>query len=176
MIVAFILSYPIYMWNDIVYLPNYRFCFVPISNVRGYLWIFLIVYGTPVVSITCIYLRITNFIKTQANPSLRTKRRQARDLNAIRGIFIIVGFLLFLGLPTLVLIVMLFITGEEHPLTFRITCISIGTSMVGLSMAMMIFVPQLRIMVCKTFKPSPIVVTDSASASLIQMRSISSIQ
>ncbi|CAF1300599.1 unnamed protein product [Adineta ricciae] len=148
-IFASILLLPIYIWNDIVYLPNDHFCFVPISNVRGYLWIFLSVYGIPVVSLLLIYIRITIYIRQQSNQPIRIKRRQKRDLNAIRGIFLLVGFLLFLGIPTLILMIIMFITGDEHPLTFRVTCLSIGTSMVGLSVAMITSIPQLKTIVWK---------------------------
>ncbi|UJR29341.1 hypothetical protein I4U23_010553 [Adineta vaga] len=148
-IIACILLCPIYVWNDIIYLPDDHFCFVPISNIRGYLWIFFSVYGIPVLSLALIYIRIIIFIRKQSNQPIRIKRRQTRDLNAIRGIFIMIGFLLLLGLPTSVLIIMMLVTGEAHPLTFRITCLSIGTSMLGLSIAMMISIPQLRTIVWK---------------------------
>ncbi|CAF0884539.1 unnamed protein product [Adineta steineri] len=175
-ILAFILACPIYILNNIIYLPNYHFCFVPISDIRAYLWIFFTVYGIPVLSILLIYWRITVFIRKQSNQTLKIRRRQTRDLKAIRGILIIVSFMILFGLPTSFLIVMMLITGEEHPLTFRITCISIGTSMVGLNIAMMFFVPQLKNMVWKTFKTKREVTVNSNKTSSLQMRSGISIE
>lgn len=173
-IIAFILSSPIYIFNDIIYLPNYHFCFVPISNIRGYLWIFFVAYGIPVLSIAFIYWRITVFIRKQSYQRPDIKQRQTRDLTAIRGIFILVCFMLIFGVPTLVLIIMMLITGNEHPLTFRITCISIGTSLVGLNLAMIFFVPQVKGMLWKILKSERDVTVGSIQKNSMQTKDTSS--
>ncbi|CAF2842457.1 unnamed protein product [Rotaria sp. Silwood2] len=148
---------PIYLWNDIIYLPNEHFCYIPLTNIRGFLWIFLNIYGIPVISLSLIYFRITIFIRKHSiNQTIIIKRRQDRDLNAFRRILMIVGILFVLGLPTISLILMMFITGKEHPLSFRVMSISIGTSMAGLSVALVFSVIQLKNIVWKPLTSSKV--------------------
>jgi len=67
------------------------------------------------------------------------RRRQARDLLAIRRILITVSVLIILEVPSIVLVIMSAINGEEHPLSFCIIWISLTISMAGLSVVMIFF-------------------------------------
>ncbi len=92
-----------------------------------------------------MYIRIIIFIRQQSNNQTRAmRRRQARDLLAIRRILITVSVLIILGVPSIFLVIMSAINGEEHPLSFRITWISLTISMTGLSVDMSFFTPQLK--------------------------------
>jgi hypothetical protein len=90
------------------------------------------------------------------NPARIIQRRQAGDLLVIRRIFVTVGVLIVLGVPSVILVIMAAITGEEHPLCFRITWISHSMSMTGLSVAMIFFILQLKNIVWKRWQQTRI--------------------
>jgi len=85
------------------------------------------------------------------------KQRQQRDLLILRRIFIIVGFLLILGIPSIVFLIKVCITGEEYFLGQRIQWFSFGLSMTGLSFAVVIVTPQLKSIVFQKFQQNRII-------------------
>lgn len=173
LILAFILMCPIYIWQDIIYLENNHFCYIPMSNIRGFLWIFINIYGIPVLALSLIYFRITRFIRIHSNrQTLVIKHRQQRDFNAFRRIIMIVAILFILGLPTISLIIMMFITGKEHPLDFRVMSVSIGTSMAGLSVALIFSVHQLKNMIWKSILPNQVLPMNATLTASIEIKPI----
>jgi hypothetical protein len=139
-------------------------------NYRGILWTAFISYGVPSFFLFVIYIRITIFIRQQSyDPARVIQRRQARDLVVIRRIFITVGALIFLGVPSVVLVVMAAVTGEENPLSFRITWISLSISMTGLSVAMVFFIPQLKSIVWKRRQRNRIATISGSVTNSIEM-------
>ncbi|CAF1269790.1 unnamed protein product, partial [Rotaria sordida] len=145
LVVAFIVLCPILIWRDVTYLPNEYYCLPAFTQTRGILWGTLTAYGLPVLLLSLIYLRITIFIRQQPlNQILMVKQRQQRDLAAIQRIFINVGLLLALGTPGAVLLIMCFITGIEHPLTYRIMWVGSAAAMAILSIQIIFMTPQLK--------------------------------
>jgi len=67
----------------------------------------------------------------------------------IRRIFITVGHLVVLGIPTIVFILMLYITEEQHPLFFRFRWVAVSSSMMKLNCSMIIWTPLLKQIVLK---------------------------
>ncbi|CAF0841220.1 unnamed protein product [Adineta steineri] len=167
---------PLLFWHDIVYLPQEYFCYVPYTNILGILWVILNAYGNPLLILLFIYLRITIFLRRQSiNQALVVKKRQERDLLVIRRIFITVGLLLTLGIPSVILLLMYLITGEESPLFFRIEWLSVSLSMVGLSVVLVFFTPQLKSIILKKYQRNQIVpsagsVADSVPIGVLQSR------
>jgi hypothetical protein len=150
LIVSFVLLCPLLVWHDIIYLPNEYYCFNSFRNVRAMVLTAFANYGIPLFCLSFIYLRITRFIRQQPNNQTVTiKRRQERDFLVIKRIFIIVNILLTLGIPSIVLISMLYATGIEHPLSYRITWLSIDISMAILSVIIVLMTPQLKTIVRK---------------------------
>ncbi|CAF1455261.1 unnamed protein product [Rotaria sordida] len=142
---AFIVLCPLLIWHDIIYLPNEYYCFAPFTKVRGFLWLPLIAYGSPLLLLSLIYLRITIFIRQQPNnQTLIVNQRQQRDLAAIQRIFINVALLVVCGTPCVTLLLMYLITGIEHPLSYRITWAGPEVSMAILSVQMIFMTPQLK--------------------------------
>lgn len=95
-----------------------------------------------------IYIQIAVHLRRQPHNQLHSvKQRQKRDLIIIRRLFIIIGTLSALGIPAIVLLIMLFITGEQHPLLFRIEWLSVSLSMLALDVLLVLFTPQLINMV-----------------------------
>ena len=116
-------------------------------------------YGTPLFFLSIMYLRITRFIHQQKsnNQILAIKRRQERDFLVIQRIIILVGILLGLGIPSIVLILMLYITGVENPLNYRITWLSTDVSMAVLSILIILMTPQLKSIVIKRWQRNRVV-------------------
>ncbi|UJR11046.1 hypothetical protein I4U23_015230 [Adineta vaga] len=156
-----ILIYPIRYWQDVIYLENEHYCYVPYRHFRGILWLAFNCYGIPILSISFIYLRITIYLRQQKNNQIiLVKQRQDRDLLVIRRILITIGLLLVLGIPGVVLLIMLHITGEEHPLLLRIEWLFVSLSMIGLSISTVLFTSQLKQMLFKRFKQNRLAMKD----------------
>ncbi|CAF1486166.1 unnamed protein product [Adineta ricciae] len=158
LILAFVLLCPTYIWQDIIYLPEDHFCFIPLSRIRSFLWLFFVAYGIPVLLLSFLYFRIILFLRKQTkNQTFVVRRQQNRDFVAIQRILIIVGILLLLGMPAAIFLIMMFITGKEHPLTPRFLLFSVGLSVLVLNVAIVFSVVQLKNIIWKTFKSNVIV-------------------
>ena len=147
---AFILLSPLLFWHDVIYLSNEHYCYAAFSNIRGIVWTAAMAYGIPGLCLMIIYIRIIRFLRLHSNNQTQTiRRRQARDLLAIRRILTIVGVLIILGIPSIILLILSAVRNKEHPLSFRITWFSLTVSMSGLSVAMIFFISQLKHLIWK---------------------------
>ena len=154
LITAFALLSPVLIWENVIYLPNDHFCCVSFKITRGILWSVFACYGFPLIYLFLIYNRITIFLRHQTNlVTFAIKQRQQRNLAAFQHILINVGLLLITGLPAMVLLAILFITGVEHPLLYRISWIGAEVSMAFLSVGMVFTTPQLKNIVIKRWRP-----------------------
>jgi hypothetical protein len=72
------------------------------------------------------------------------KHQQQRDLLVIRRVVINFSLLLTTGIPGIILMIVKIITGNEHPLSIRITATCIGLSIAVLSVSLVISTPQLK--------------------------------
>lgn len=135
---------PLLIWQDEVYISGDHYCFLRLTNVRAMLWMLFMCYGVPELSLSIIYLRIVYFLRSQPNNMVQAlKRRQQRDLLAIRRILINVGLLIVLGLPGIVVSIMSF-SGVEYPLSHRILWLGTEISLMVLSIQMLVMTPQLK--------------------------------
>ncbi|CAF0952433.1 unnamed protein product [Adineta steineri] len=142
MIIISILLCVLLPLNGITYSQNDHFCNIAYMNIPSVLWALPIVYVCPFCCLLFIYIHITRFIHHQGNiPTLIIKRRQSRDLLIIQRILIIVGLLLILSIPLLILIIMSLIRGEEHALLTRISYFPVSISQMGLSVALLFYIP-----------------------------------
>jgi hypothetical protein len=88
-------------------------CYVSFRNYRGMLWIMFNGYEIPLSFLTFIYIRITLFVRQQSNDqTFGIQRWQKRNLLIIRRILINTALLLMLGIPIVVLVLKLMVTGE----------------------------------------------------------------
>lgn len=92
-----------------------------------------------------IYIRIIVFIQQHGSiQSLLIKRKQKRDLQAIRRIFLTVQFLLLFGIPIIIFMLFAIIKGSEHDLTHRVTMISYSLCTAVLSIQTILVTPLLK--------------------------------
>ncbi|CAF1274004.1 unnamed protein product [Adineta steineri] len=163
--------------NGVTYLPNDYFCCPSFTNIPGVLWAAFVGYMCPLCCILFIYMYITRFIHQQGNmQTLIIKQRQSRDLIIIRRILIIVNLLLSLGMPSGVLTFMFIITGKENPLLARIAYVGISFSQMGLSIALLFSIPQLKNIILNLRKPSTVMPFNQTVQGIIRMRTITAIQ
>ncbi|CAF0794221.1 unnamed protein product [Adineta steineri] len=163
--------------NAVIYLQNNSFCYVTFTNIPGILWAAFVAYVCPFCCLLFIYLHITRFIHQQGNiQTLIIKQRQARDLLVIRRILIIVSLLLILGIPGMTLIFMFIITGEEHPLLYRITFFPISVSQMGLSVALIFSIPQLKNIILNLRIIRIVTPVNQVVRGTVQMRTITGTQ
>ncbi|CAF1206519.1 unnamed protein product [Adineta steineri] len=159
--------------NEMIYLPNDYFCTISFTNIPGVLSSAFVVYMCPFCCLLFIYIHITRFIHQQGNTqTLVIKQRQVRDLLIIRRILIIVSLLLILGMPGFVLVIMFIITGEEHPLLVRISYFPVSISQMGLSVALLFSIPQLKNIFLNLRIISTVMPVNRAVQGTIQMRTI----
>ena len=165
---------PLIVWNIIVYIPKEHYCFVPMTNLRGVLWFICSVYGLSFLLLTLIYLRIVIFLRRQSyHQTYIIKQRQQRDLIVMRRVFITFGVLVILGSPGALLLLMLYITGEEHPLLYRIEWFFVNLAMLGLCLSQLFLTPQLKNIVLKIFQHNRVVPHNATVEGSIPMRHIS---
>ncbi|CAF4171425.1 unnamed protein product [Adineta steineri] len=146
-------------------------------NIPSVLSAMPIVYVCPFCCLLFIYMNITRFIHQQGNiQTLIIKQRQSRDLLVIQRILSIVNLLLILGIPSIVLIIMSLIRGEEHPLLGRISYFPVSVSQMGLSIALLFSIPQLKNIVLNLNKTSKVTPVNRTIQGTIQMRTIISTQ
>ncbi|CAF1430316.1 unnamed protein product [Adineta steineri] len=159
--------------NGIIYSPNDYFCNISYMNIPSVLSAMPIVYVCPFCCLLFIYMHITRFIHQQGNiQTLIIKQRQSRDLLVIQRILSIVNLLLILGIPSIVLIIMSLIRGEEHPLLARISYFPVSVSQMGLSIALLFSIPQLKNIVLNLNKTSKVTPVNRTIQGTIQMRTI----
>ncbi len=160
---------PVLIWHDIVYIPGDHYCFTLFTNIRGLLWTLFACYGLPLIYLVIIYIRITLFIRQQSdNLAVTFKRRQQRDLLAIRRILINVGLLLAVGLPGTAFLLMSFFTGVEYPLSHRITWIGVEISFAVLSIQMAFTTPQLKNLIMRRWQQNRVANIEGS----VQMRPV----
>ncbi|CAF1187571.1 unnamed protein product [Adineta steineri] len=163
--------------NAVIYLPHDHFCNTSSTNIPGVLWAAFVGYMCPLCCISFIYMYITRFIRQQGNIQiLIIKQRQSRDLLIIKRILIIVNLLLILGIPGMVLTFMFIITGVEHPLLTRITYFPVSVSQMGLSVALLFSIPQLKNIVLNLLTTKTRTPVNQIVRGTVQMKTITRTQ
>jgi hypothetical protein len=59
---------------------------------------------------------------------------------------------MILGIPAMVFLIIVFVTGKQHPLTMRIELIFVSLQMLGLCVLIVVYTPQLKSMILKKMK------------------------
>ncbi|UJR08777.1 hypothetical protein I4U23_013033 [Adineta vaga] len=172
-IVSVILVFPLLLWNAVIYLPSEHYCFVSYTGFRSILWAVFSIYIIPIACIFLIYIRITIFIKKANNQTIVIRRRQERDVLAIQRILTTVGLLALAGAPAAYFLVRLIVTGQIHPLTYRVAWLAASISMVGLSVTLIFSVPQLKSIILKnTTKNQKLQSSNDRTVTEIEMKNI----
>jgi hypothetical protein len=150
-ILSFIFTLPILFSNNnyssfIIYLPDNFNCLVPFTNIRGVLFVTLIMYLSPLCSLCLIYSRIIIHIRhqrKQPSTTFKFRRQNKRDTSVIKRIYIVLIILWALGFPTVLLFVSFVINGILHWTTYRIWWMTVSISFLFISLSSLYVTPQI---------------------------------
>ncbi|CAF1505093.1 unnamed protein product [Adineta ricciae] len=160
-------------WNGVIYLINDYFCYVSFTNIPALIWTAIFAYLVPCSCTLMIYLRITMFLRNQANNlAAVTRQRQRRDFLIVQRILIIMTLLITLGMPTMFFILRFAVTGDYHPLTLRVSCLPVAISMASLNIVLIFSIPQLKSIIRKLLTQNQVVAISARVITRMQMRTI----
>ena len=129
------------------------------------------IYNILLVLLTIIYVRIIKHIRRHLNnQSLIAKRRQQRDLVAIKRIIITLNVLFIFTVPAAVFFIMGLINGVEHPLAHRLIMLSYAMSTAVLSILLVIMTPQLKAVITKIRQRNQIAPVNANASASNQLR------
>ena len=101
-------------------LPGENYCLIPYTNIVGSIYLILVLYSIPLLTIISIYLLITRHIRSTTVIRITERQRNLRDLTVIKRIIICVFMLILLRFPTIIFIIFGVINGQLYSLTYAI--------------------------------------------------------
>lgn len=142
---------PVLLRNDVVYLPSEFYCQTPFTNIPAISYIALRLFLLPLVFISSVYIYLLKHVR-QSNCSSpitvgyhqRRSRQNARDLIVIRRLLLMLAVLILLGLPSVVFLAILIVTGDLIPITYRVGWLSVSFSLVFLACMLIRLTSPLR--------------------------------
>ncbi|UJR14918.1 hypothetical protein I4U23_001901 [Adineta vaga] len=150
---------PVLLRNDVIYLPTEFYCQTPFTNIPAISYIAVRLFCLPLLFIALVYiclLKHIHQIKT-SSPTMtlhyrRRSKQNRRDLIVIRRLLLMLGVLILLGLPSIIFLSILMITGHFIPVTYRIGWLSVSFSLVFLAYMLIQLTRPLRKTVRRIFK------------------------
>jgi hypothetical protein len=140
-IISFLLLLPVYIWHDIKLITMKNTCFVAVHNIRGLIWCTVAIYGVPMSIISIVYLQLMRFMRrSSVFVSVRTKC----DVVIVRRIVLVVFILMFIGVLTIVLGIMLPFTDVGKSLFYHISNITVVISSIALSVMLIYVSPKAK--------------------------------
>lgn len=145
--VDLLITIPTLLLHHYEYVPNNYYCSTPFTNLTVLMYIGILEYYIPMISIGSIYFYVLYFMKKTKGTSIQENHRQQsnqRDLSVLRRILILVSMLLMLSFPATVLLVLYVITGYLYPFIYQIQWLSMSLVLLMLPMVTVFLTPQLR--------------------------------
>ncbi len=131
---------PVLLRGDVIYLSTEYYCQTPFTNIPAITYIALRLFFLPILFITLVYIyllkhvRRTNSLSMTMNEKRRRRSKQdTRDLIVIGRLLGMLGILILLGLPSIVFLGILIVTGHLIAVTYRIGWLSVSFSLVFLA-------------------------------------------
>jgi hypothetical protein len=143
-IISFLFILPTLLLNDFQYLPHEYNCWTPFENVRGLLYLIVIIYGTSTSIISSIYMYIIRYVQKTNSTQQRRQNANKRDLNILKRIVILVTVVVGLGFPTIVVIFIYIITNYVVPSAYHIEGISLASGAFIASISLIFVTPQIQ--------------------------------
>jgi hypothetical protein len=106
-----------------IHLPTEKYCLIPYTNLIGSIYLIVILYSIPLLTIIIIYILITKHIRSSSSTTIiriRERERNLRDLTVIKRIILSVFMLIILRFPTIIFILFGVINGYLYSLTYAI--------------------------------------------------------
>jgi len=131
---------PVLLRDDVIYLPSEFYCQTPFTNIPAITYIAIRLFLLPLVFIALVYICLLKHIRqsnssstTMGDDHRRRSKQNTRDLIVIRRLLIMLGVLILLGLPSIIFLSILIVTGYLIPVTYRIGWLSVSFSFVFLA-------------------------------------------
>lgn len=150
-ILSLILMLPILILDEnysslITYLSEYSNCLIPFTNIRGVLFITIIVYILPLSILCWIYSQIIIHLRRKSNEpisTLKLRRQNKRDATVIKRIYTVIIVLATLCCPLILFFICYLITGHLHWSAYRICWMAISISLAFISLSSLYVTPQI---------------------------------
>jgi hypothetical protein len=155
-ILAFAYPFPFIFTGEYIYDADNELCQIPLRLSFPIVFVVFIIYLIPINMIMLIYFNLVRYVKkisknvASANMLLRAQR----ELKMVRRIVILVSFLVLLGLPYTVFILMSFFTTPPK-YHFRIVLVFIDVSLVFIMICLFLFTDALKASIKKILKRRP---------------------
>lgn len=134
-LVSLLALIPAYTLFDVfAYLPEQNHCRIIFSNLRGYIYSFLVCFMLPSLLIFYIYSQIIIFIRQLPKYGLLIQRK--RDMTIITNIFKLCFGISLVGSPTIFFLCQYILTGQLHFLIYRIDELWLSVNTISLILSM----------------------------------------
>ncbi|CAF1175096.1 unnamed protein product [Adineta steineri] len=154
---------PVLLRDDVIYLPNEFYCQTPFTNIPAITYIAIRLFLLPLLFIALVYVCLLRHVRrrnssstttttTMSNSNCRRTKQNTRDLIVIRRLLLMLGVLILLGLPSIIFLSILIITGYHIPVTYRIGWLSVSFSLVFLAYMLIQLTSPLRKTVRRIFR------------------------
>lgn len=158
-IVGLISIFPTIFSNIVDYVSDLSICLIPYDNIVGYVMLFSMLYFLPIIIVMLIYLSIVQYIRRTIITEQRRQRANRRDATILRRIIIVYFASLMAGLPTIIVLIIYWITRNSFFYTNRIQVLCLGLSLILETSALAITTPSIRSLLIRnrvTIDPSRI--------------------
>ena len=143
-LLSFIFIAPHLIFDDFQYQPLDYNCWISFQNIRGMLVATLIIYGGPLAIILSIYVYIIRYVRRRMHSHRKQKRSIQRDVIILRRIVVLLIFLIMIGVPTLVVLVIYLLTDYLTPLAYDIQAVNISIGLLTTTLTLLCVTPKIR--------------------------------
>ncbi|CAF0770679.1 unnamed protein product [Rotaria sp. Silwood1] len=158
--ILYILSY--LLLHDFQYHPDISSCWLSFKNIRGLAIALLLVYGSPLIVMTLIYICIVRFVRHTIPTQQIRQNANKRDLLIVKRIIILVCIAMAIGIPTIFLLIIYILTNYLTPLAYHIQALSLTGGLAAASIAMGFITPQVRDIFKVKRQTNPIIAVEIA--------------
>lgn len=149
MTTAVIFISPVLIWKIVTYLPSEFYCQTPFVDLPAILYVAGRLYGFPLGILFGTYWYLLRYVRrttplADTDDARRRVRNNARDVIVIRKLLITIIILVFLGLPSIIFLILFICTGNLLAITYRIGWCSVSFSLVFLIMTLIKYTIPLR--------------------------------
>ncbi|CAF3662984.1 unnamed protein product [Rotaria sordida] len=127
---------PVIIRGDIIYLSSEYYCQTPFTNISAIMYIAIRLFLLPILLIAIIYIFLLNHIRQTrflCNNYHRRSKHNRRNLIVIRRLLLMLTFLISLGFPSMIFLIILIFTGHLVLLTYRVGWLFVSFSLIFLS-------------------------------------------
>jgi len=150
-LIIILLLFPTILLKWYIRLPTENYCLIPYTNIIGSIYLIIILYSIPLLTIILIYILITKYIRTTRIIRINERQRNLRDLTILKRIIITVSILIILRFPTIIFILFGLINGYLYKLTYTIVGLVTSLCLIFISIIIILMTNQFKKEIFKYF-------------------------